>query len=64
MKRRQEAIRVKVKFQYLISGKVNNFKGEVVGEGKDYESSMQDAYHNVCNQSNNQYLTVTFKKMN
>lgn len=54
---------MKVKFQYLISGKTENFKGEIVGEGNDYEASIQDAYEHVCTQTHNPYLTVTFKKL-
>lgn len=59
----QEAISVKVKFQYRISGKPENGEGEISGEGKDYDASMKNAYENLCAQQHNQYLTVTFRKM-
>lgn len=54
---------MKVKFEYLISGKTENSRGKVVGEGKDYDASIQNAYDNVCAETHNPYLTITFKKV-
>lgn len=54
---------MKSKFQYTISGKLKNFKGEVVGEGKDYDEAMQNAYDTLCTEEHNQFLTITFKKI-
>lgn len=56
-------MKMKSKFQYTISGKLNNFKGEVVGEGKDYDETLQNAYNTICTEEHNQFLTITFKKV-
>lgn len=54
---------MKSKFQYVISGKLKDYKGEIVGEGKDYEDTMQNAYDTICAEHHNAFLTVTFKKI-
>lgn len=54
---------MKVRFKYRISGMVDNFEGEVDGEGNDYDATMKAAYDSLCDQHHNPFLTVTFKRL-